>query len=134
MAKSAKTPPSTTPDGRPAKRGGAKKTSAASAAVGESWFWVSALYKSVPVGNSELPLRRRNLWERRVFVIRALRGEERRVARRVAKQHEMNYVTPKGENAVWRLQEIEAYAELFDRKIESGTEVYWSFFVKVDPE
>ena len=133
MAKSAKKPQPATND-TPAEYGGAKKMAVASVVVEESWFWVSALYKSVPVGKSELAARRRNLWERRVFVIRVLRGDERRVARRVAKQHEKKYVTPKGENAVWRLQEIEAYAELFDQKIESGTEGYWNFFVKVDPE
>ena len=98
--------------------------------VSESWFWVSALYKLEPIGRAVLAPARNHQWERRVFVIRAQRGDERRVAKRVAKDHETKHGVPKGENAIWRLQEVEAYAELFDAQIESGTEVYWQFFSK----
>ena len=97
----------------------------------ESWFWVSALYKSERGGKLGRA-RKRHLWERRVFVIRAARGDERRVAKQVAKQNEQTYKNGAGETIYWRLKEIEAYAELFDRRITSGTEVYWNFFVKVD--
>jgi hypothetical protein len=106
----------------------AKKT--ATVIIGESWFWVSALYKLEPIGQAVLAPARNHQWERRVFVIRAQRGDERRVARRVAKDHETKHGVPKGEKAIWRLQEVEAYAELFDEQIESGTEVYWHFFSK----
>lgn len=99
-------------------------------AVVERWFWVSALYKLTPIGNAMLSPERSNQWERRVFVVRAQRGDERRVARRIAKEHETRHNVPKGEKAVWRLQDIEAYAELFDEQIESGTEVYWQFFAR----
>ena len=98
--------------------------------ISESWFWVSALYKLEPIGRAVLAPARNHQWERRVFVIRAQRGDERRVAKRVAKDHETKHGVPKGENAIWRLQEVEAYAELFDEQIESGTEVYWQFFSK----
>jgi hypothetical protein len=30
----------------------------------------------------------------------------------------------------WRFKGIESYAELFDKRIVSGTEVYWTFFRK----
>jgi Domain of unknown function (DUF4288) len=100
-------------------------------ALEESWFWVCALYKSER-GGKKGRLRKRHLWERRVFVIRAVRGAERRVARQVAEAHEQKYKNGSGETVYWRLKEIEAYAELFDKRITSGTEVYWTFFVKVD--
>jgi len=96
----------------------------------ESWFWVSALYRLTPIGAASLPPERAHRWERRVFVIRALRGEERKLAQRVAKAHETRHGVPKGEKAVWRLQEIESFAELFDERIENGTEVYWHFFTR----
>ncbi len=103
----------------------------AAPAVEESWFWVCALYKSER-GGKKGRLRKRHLWERRVFVIRAARGDERRIARQVAEAHEQKFKNGAGETVYWRLKEIEAYAELFDKRITSGTEVYWNFFVKVD--
>jgi hypothetical protein len=106
----------------------AKSAKKAATAVAESWFWVSALYRLTPIGAAVLAPERANLWERRVFVIRAARGEERRVARELAKAHEARHEVAKGEKARWRLQEIEAFAELFDERIENGTEVYWQFF------
>lgn len=119
-----------------ASKKASKKTSAMTAEPGldgrgqESWFWVSALYRLMPFGAATLSPERANRWERRVFVIRAVRGEERKLAQRVAKAHETRHAVPKGEKAVWRLQEIESFAELFDERIDNGTEVYWHFFTR----
>ncbi len=73
-----------------------------------------------------------HLFERRVFVIRAVRGQERKVARRVAKCRETKIRDAAGVTVTWQLQEIEGYAELFDKRITSGAEVYWSYFIRVD--
>ncbi len=97
----------------------------------EGWFWVSAIYRSErpKSGRTKGPHKGgKYLWERRVFVLKAPLGQERRAARRLAKQHEHKYKNVYGETVHWRLKEIEGYAELFDKRIVSGTEVYWTFF------
>lgn len=95
------------------------------------WFWVCAVYKSTQSSASMLDSRQ-HLYERRVFVIRAVRGQERKVARRVAKSRETRIKDEDGVTVAWQLQEIEGYAELFDKRITSGAEVYWSYFIRVD--
>lgn len=96
-----------------------------------SWFWVCALYKSERAGKKGAQ-RKRHLWERRVFLIRAVRGEERRVAREMARAREHKYKNALGETVYWRLKSIESYAELFDKRVSNGTEVFWEFFERVD--
>ncbi len=96
----------------------------------ESWFWVCALYRSERRKKAGEPERKTHLWERRVFVFKAHRGGERKAARALAKSHEHKFKNVYGEVVYWRFQAIESYAELFDKRITSGTEVYWTFFRK----
>jgi Domain of unknown function (DUF4288) len=101
------------------------------AAPPTAWFWVSALYKHIDSREKQTP-RRKHLWERRVFVFQVQRGGERREARRVAKAAEIKQKNPDGGTVHWKLMEVEAYSELFDKRIRSGAEVYWTFFNRVD--
>lgn len=107
------------------------KTKLTESVLPSKWFWVCALYKSER-GSKKEAQRKRHLWERRVFLIRAVRGEERRMAREAAKAHEHKYKNARGETVYWRLKSIESYAELFDKRVSNGTEVFWEFFERVD--
>jgi hypothetical protein len=97
-------------------------------APAESWYWVCALYCSERRKSKKNPAPASHLWERRVFVFRAKRGQERRDAHALAKQHEHKFKNAEGDMVYWRFKGIESYAELFDKRIVSGTEVYWTFF------
>jgi hypothetical protein len=96
----------------------------------ESWYWVCALYCSERRASKTAPAPASHLWERRVFVFKSRRGQERRAARTLAKQHEHKFRNAEGDMVYWRFKGIESYAELFDKRIVSGTEVYWTFFRK----
>jgi hypothetical protein len=122
-----------------AKKKGARKSAAGKSVTvvsdtriaREGWFWVSAIYRSERPESASTKGPHKGgkyLWERRVFVFKAPLGQERRAARRLAKQHEHKYKNVYGETVHWHLKEIEGYAELFDKRIVSGTEVYWTFF------
>src|SRR5437870_2824802 len=89
------------------------------------WYWVAATYKSIDVGVQ----RKRHLWERTVFLVRAVSDAEAAcAAERVARSKELEYVAAAGNRVRWTLQEVERVQELFDRCPEEGTEVYWEFF------
>jgi hypothetical protein len=95
----------------------------------EEWFWVAALFKSV---HPERP-RKRHLWERTVFLVRAPDEAAAQVrAREVALGKEHEYVTAAGERLRWTFQEVEAVQSLHDAELGEGTEVYWQFFERVD--
>jgi len=92
------------------------------------WYWVSATYKAV---DPDKP-RKRHLWERTAFLIRADDGEAARSrAQQVAKDKEHEYQA-KGGTVRWVLQDIEDIQSLHDAEIGDGTEVYWQFFERVD--
>jgi hypothetical protein len=96
---------------------------------GPAWYWVSATYKAVHLG---VP-RKRHLWERTVFLIRASSDAEAAdVARQVAREKEHEYLAAGGDMVRWVLQEVEEIHELFESDIQQGTEVYWEFFERVD--
>ena len=93
------------------------------------WYWVSATYKAVHGGVS----RRRHLWERTVFLIRAADDTEAATtAENVARQKEHEYEAAGGDTVRWTFQEIEAIQPLFDERVGEGTEVYWELFERVD--
>jgi hypothetical protein len=93
------------------------------------WYWVAATYKAVHLGR----VRRRHLWERTVFLIRAASAEEATViAQRVACDKEHEYLAVKGDTVRWVLQEVEDIQPLHDQVFEDGTEVFWQFFDRID--
>jgi hypothetical protein len=98
----------------------------------QDWYWVAATYKAVHVG---VP-RKRHLWERTVFLLRAPADCDRvflwEKAERVARTKEREYVGGTGDTIRWTFQEIEAIHSLFDRDLDDGTEVYWELFHRVD--
>lgn len=100
-------------------------------ARGVRWWWVSALYKCVHINKP----RRRHLWERTVFLIRASDAQEaERVAWEVGRGKEHEYQVAGGETVRWALHSIEQCMDLFDAEIGQGTEVYWALFERVDKE
>lgn len=93
------------------------------------WYWVSATYKAVHAGVA----RRRHLWERTVFLVRAGDDAQAKVAAaEVARGKEHEYIAAGGDTVRWVLQEVEDVQPLFDADIGPGTEVYWTFFERVD--
>jgi hypothetical protein len=93
------------------------------------WYWVAATYKSVHIGVS----RKRHVWQRIVFLIRALDEDEAAIiAHQVALAKEHEYLVDGGDTLRWVFQEIEEIHGVFDREIGQGTEVYWEFFERVD--
>jgi hypothetical protein len=96
----------------------------------EAWYWVCALYRAERRKDGERVKQRTLLWERNVFLIKAPRGQERRLALKTARAAQVKYKNALGETVDWRFDSIESYAELFDGRITSGTQVYWSFFRK----
>jgi hypothetical protein len=98
-------------------------------AENQNWYWVSALYKAVHLGTS----RKRHLWERTVFLIRAAgEADAACIAKEQARAKEQEYVAAGGDTIRWVFQEVEQIHELFDREMGQGTEVYWEFFERVD--
>jgi len=95
----------------------------------EQWFWAAALFKAV---HPDRP-RKRHLWERTVFLVRAVdETKARERAREVALEKEHEYVAGGGERLRWTFQELEAVNSLHDAELGEGTEVYWQFFERVD--
>lgn len=95
----------------------------------EHWFWAAALFKAV---YPERP-RKRHLWERTVFLVRAVHETAARErAREVALGKELEYVTATGEHLRWTFQELESVQSRHDDELGEGTEVYWEFFERVD--
>jgi hypothetical protein len=93
------------------------------------WYWVSALFKAVHIGSS----RKRHLWERTVFLVRATSGPKATdIAEKVARGKEEEYLAAGGDKVRWVFQEIEKIQPLVDERFEDGTEVYWEFFERVD--
>jgi hypothetical protein len=101
----------------------------------QSWYFVKATYKAVHLGRP----RRRHLWERVIFLIRApqadgltphgmalLRAEE------VAREKEHEYEAAGGDTVRWVFQQIEEVKQLIDDEFVDGVEVYWQFFTRVD--
>jgi Domain of unknown function (DUF4288) len=101
----------------------------------QRWYCVKATYKAV---NPVRP-RRRHLWERNVFLIRApssdaltphpmalLRAEE------VAREKEHEYEVEGGATCRWIFQQIEAVIQLGEVELVDGVEVYWELFERVD--
>lgn len=96
----------------------------------KKWWSVTATYKSV---HPEQLTRRRNLWERTTFLIRADgETEAQAVARDVAKGKEHGYTVASGDTVQWTLGEIEDVQELIDEKVQQGMEVRWQFFERID--
>lgn len=97
----------------------------------DHWFWAAALFKAV---HPKRP-RRRHLWERTVFLVRAPdETTARERAREIALGKEHEYVTATGDELRWTFQEIEDVQSLHDAELGAGTEVYWKFFERVDRE
>jgi hypothetical protein len=101
----------------------------------QSWYFVRATYKAVHLGR----VRRRHLWERTVFLIRALGNDglvphEMAVLRanEVAREKEHEYEVEGGDTVRWVFQQIEDIQPLVDEPFGDGTEVYWEFFERVD--
>lgn len=94
------------------------------------WWWASAVYKGEHVDRP----RRRNLWERIVFLLRARNQQEAyERAQELARSKEAFYTTAVGDQLRWTLQAVEGVQELFDQALEEGSEVYWEFFERIDP-
>lgn len=92
------------------------------------WFWARVLMKSTRPERA----RRRHLWERLVFLLRAGDLDDARVrAEAIARSKEHEYVAATGDRVRWVFQTIEDVQELMD-PIGDGTEVYWEFFERVD--
>jgi hypothetical protein len=95
----------------------------------QQWFWAAALFKAV---HPDRP-RKRHLWERTVFLVRATNETDARErARVVALRKEHEYVTAMDNRLRWTFQEVEEVQSLFDTEVGEGTEVYWQFFERVD--
>lgn len=83
--------------------------------------------------NPEDPARRRHLWERLVFLVRARTDEEARArAEALARVKEHEYIAAAGNPVRWTFQGVEEVQPLHDRDIMEGTEVYWEFVERVD--
>lgn len=52
----------------------------------------------------------------------------------LAKQKQHSYQNSKGETVTWTLQEIKEVKEILSRKLTEGTEVYYSYFTRLDPK
>jgi hypothetical protein len=61
-----------------------------------------------------------------------LNARQRAVNLAQGKDHE--YVCGTGELLRWVFQELESVQSLFDADFADGTEVYWTFFEKLDPK
>lgn len=97
----------------------------------KKWWSVTATYKALHL---EKP-RRRNLWERTTFLIRAAgEAEARAVAQEVAKSKEHDYPVKPGDTVRWTLCEVEDVKELIDQKVQTGMEVNWRFFYRTDKQ
>lgn len=95
----------------------------------DQWFWDAALFKAVHL---ERP-RKRHLWERTVFLVRAPdEASARERAREVALGKEHEYVTATGDRLRWAFQAVEEIQALVQDQLAEGTEVYWQFFERVD--
>jgi hypothetical protein len=95
----------------------------------EPWFWAAALFKAV---HPKRP-RKRHLWERTVFLVRAPdEAAARERARDVALRKEHEYITATGDQLRWTFQEVEEVQSLHDAELGEGAEVYWQFFERVD--
>jgi hypothetical protein len=101
----------------------------------QSWYCVKATYKAVNPGRP----RRRHLWERNVFLIRAPRSDEIDPhpmallrAEEVARGKEHEYEVEGGKVCRWVFQQIEAVLQLGEVELEDGVEVYWEMFERVD--
>ncbi len=93
------------------------------------WYWVSALFKAVHVGKA----RKRHLWERMVFLVQATTEERaHQVAERVARKKQHEYLGGTGDLIRWTFEEIEEMQPLLDEEFVNGTEVYWTFFERLD--
>jgi hypothetical protein len=99
------------------------------------WYWVKATYKAVHLGKA----RRRHLWQRIVFLIRAPETDDLSPpptvwskAEEVARRKEHEYKAVGGETVRWVVQQIDDVRQLLDEEIIEGTEVYWEFFERVD--
>lgn len=93
------------------------------------WFWVSALFKSEHLNK----VRKRHLWERTVFLVRATTKElAEQYAQNLAKNKEIEYESANNDSVRWTFQGIERINELHDEAISDGTEVFWEFFERVD--
>ena len=96
--------------------------------LGDRWYWARTLMKSTRPDRA----RRRHLWERLVFLVRAGDHEGARVrAEAIAREKEHEYVSATGDRVRWTFHAIEEVQELMD-PIGDGTEVYWEFFERVD--
>ena len=93
------------------------------------WYWASAVYKAVHPGS----LRRRHLWERVVFILRASHESEAwDKANKIALSKVHGYAAAGGDRVEWTLQRIDRVQPLFDADVGEGTEVFWEFYEKVD--
>lgn len=93
------------------------------------WYSAVALFKAVHIGKA----RKRNLWERTVFLLRAPNAEEAvAVADRMAREQECEYVAAGGDTVHWTYQKLEGVLELLDDEMKAGTEVYWQLFERSD--
>ena len=93
------------------------------------WYGVTATYKAAHPGQR----RRRHLWERITFLIRAENDASAEIAaRRVAEEKEHEYTTASGDMVRWVVQEIESVQSILDDDIDEGTEVSWQFYERVD--
>jgi len=93
------------------------------------WFWVSVLFKAEHLSKP----RKRHLWERTVFLVRASNKESAEChAQQLAKDKEVEYEAANGDLVRWTYQNVECLNELHNDEITDGTEVYWEFFERVD--
>lgn len=95
----------------------------------DQWFWAAVLFKAV---HPDRP-RKRHLWERKVFLVRATdEASARERAREVALGKEHEYVTATGDRLRWTFHAVEEIQALVQDQLAEGTEVYWQFFERVD--
>lgn len=96
----------------------------------DQWYWASALFKAVHVDRP----RRRNVWEQKVFLVRAAADHEAwSRAETMARAREHEYLAATGDTVRWCFEEIEDVQPLHDGDLASGSEVFWRFFERVDP-
>lgn len=94
------------------------------------WHYVAADYEYVHVDENH----RRQLWERRVFVFRSTVDKAESLALKIAKERAHEYKNGEGKRIKVKFRGIESTSELFDSKLITGTEVYWDWSVKPNPD
>lgn len=95
----------------------------------EKWWAATATFKAVHVGKK----RRRHLWEKTTFLVRAATEDDARAKSLViAKSKEYTYEAVVGDAIAWQFDEVVGLQELFDQELREGTEVAWSFYKRMD--